>query len=116
MQGRNIHVAAIIPGVMHFQSRMYQAIARAKAHKSTRLQAEERRDMVMLRHLIAVARRGISLNNVVTRLPDHLGRSDAFKGGIGGYHNLTSGRAWRFAIPFELQHKKSQNFLEYLAC
>jgi hypothetical protein len=115
MQGRNIHVASIIPGAMHFQSRMYQAIVRAKAHKSTRLRAEERWDMIMLRHLIAVARRGISLNNAVTRLPDHLGRLDAFEGGIGGY-DLTSGRAWRFAIPFELQHKKSQNFLEYLAC
>jgi hypothetical protein len=115
MQGRNINVATMIPGAMHFQSRMYRAIARAKAHGSTKLKAEERRDLIMLCHLIAVARRGISLNNVVTRMPDHLGRSDAFEGGIGGY-DLTSGRAWRFAIPFELQHKKSQNFLEYLAC
>jgi hypothetical protein len=114
LQGRNINVATIVPGAMHFQSRMYQAIERAKKHGSTRLRAEERRDLRLLRHILAIARRGVSLKNVVIRLPDHLGRSDAFEGGIGGY-DLSSGRAWRFAIPSELQHRKSQNFLEYLA-
>jgi hypothetical protein len=92
---------------------MYRAIARAKKHGATRLRAEERRDIHLMRHILAVARRGVSLNNVVTRLPDHLGRSDAFEGGIGGY-DLSSGRAWRFAILEDLQHRKSQNFLEYL--
>jgi hypothetical protein len=116
IQGRNIHVATIIPGGMHFQSRMYRAIKRAKKseYRTTRLRAEERRDLRLLRQLLATAQRGISLNNVVYRLPDHLGRSDAFEGGIGGY-DLTSGRAWRLAIPPELVHKRSQNFLEYLA-
>jgi hypothetical protein len=94
---------------------MYSAIQRAKVEKSTRLRAEERRDLKLLRHLLLVARRGVSLNNVVSRLPDHMGRSDAFEGGIGGY-DLSSGRAWRFEIPLVLRHKKSQNFLEYLAC
>jgi hypothetical protein len=115
IQGRNIRVAAIVPGALHFQSRMYSAIVRAKQHKQTRLRAEERHDLELFRHLLAVARRGISLNNMIVRRPDHLGRSDAFERGIGGY-DLTSGRAWRFEIPEHLQHRKSQNFLEYLAC
>jgi hypothetical protein len=115
LQGRNINVATIVPGAMHFQSRMYRAIERAKKHGATRLRAEERRDLTLIRHILAVARRGVSLNNLVTRSPDHIGRSDAFEGGIGGY-DLSSGRAWRFAIPQEWQHQKSQNFLEYLAC
>jgi hypothetical protein len=52
---------------------------------------------------------------MVRRLPNHIGRSDAFEGGIGGY-DLASGLAWRYQIQPENQHKKSQNFLEYLAC
>jgi hypothetical protein len=115
VQGRNIFVAMIVPGAMHFQSRMYSAIERAKKYRQTRLRAEERRDLRLFRHLLSVARKGISLNNIAFRLPEHFGRSDAFEGGLGGY-DLTSGRAWRFPIPTELQHRKSQNYLEYLAC
>jgi hypothetical protein len=116
IQGRNNHVANIVPGARHFQSRMYAAIKRAKTqHGRTRLHAEERRDLHLLRHLLHVARRGISLNCLVIRLPDHMGRSDAYEKGIGGY-DLTSGRAWRLPIPKKWQLKKSQNFLEYLAC
>jgi hypothetical protein len=114
-QGRNIYVAMIVPGDMHFQSRMYAAIERAKLHKRTRLRAEERRDLRLLRRLLQSARAGISLNNIAFRMPDHFGRSDAFEEGLGGY-DLTSGRAWRFPIPPKLRHRKSQNFLEYLAC
>jgi hypothetical protein len=115
IQGRNIHVATIVPGAMHFQSRMYSAINRAKKHKFTRLRSEERKDLRLLQSLLTTARVGISLNSVVPRLPDHIGRSDAFEGGIGGY-DLKSGQAWRFEIPPDLRHRKSQNFLEYLAC
>jgi hypothetical protein len=115
IQGRNNHVAKIVPGGLHFQSRMYEAIERAKKYRVTRLTEEERHDLRLLRHMLAAAKRGISLNNVVARKPDHISRSDTFEKGIGGY-DLTSGRAWRLAIPDELQHKKSQNFLEYLAC
>jgi hypothetical protein len=115
IQGRNNHVARIVPGALHFQSRMYEAIERAKKYRVTRLTEEERHDLRLLRHLLAAARRGISLNNLVSRKPDHIGRSDAYEKGIGGY-DLTSGRAWRLAIPTDCQHTKSQNFLEYLAC
>jgi hypothetical protein len=123
IQGRDINVAMVVPGAMHFHSRMYGAIDRSKlrpklkkgARPTTRLTAEERRDLRLHRHLLAVARRGVSLNNIIIREPDHLGRSDAFEGGISGF-DLTLGRAWRWAVPIGLQHKKSENFLEYLAC
>jgi hypothetical protein len=115
IQGRNVHFSRIIPGAMHFQSRMYAAIKRARRHNQMMLRVEERQDLRLLRHLLATAKQGVSLNNVVSRLPDHIGRSDAFEGGIGGY-DLTSGKAWRFAIPAEYKNVKSQNFLEYLAC
>jgi hypothetical protein len=64
---------------------------------------------------MGVAKRGIDINTIVYRMPDHIGRSDAFEGGIGGF-DLSSGRAWRLKIPPDLRHKKPQNFLEYLAC
>jgi hypothetical protein len=116
-QGRNIHIAAIVPGAMHFHSRMNMAIVRARSseNKATRLTPIERDDLRLIRHLILIAQRGISLNNMVRRLPNHIGRSDAFEGGIGGY-NLASGLAWRYQIQPADRHKKSQNFLEYLAC
>jgi hypothetical protein len=115
IQGRNVNVATIIPGAFHYQSRMYAAIKRAKRKRATRLRAEERRDLRLLRHLLEVAKRGVNLNDAVHRMPDHIGWSDAFEGGIGGF-DLASGRAWRLEIPADLRHKKSQNFLEYLAC
>jgi hypothetical protein len=118
IQGRNIHIAAIVPGAMHFHSRMYTAIARARFNKEkkvTRMTAVERGDLRLIRHLVSVAKTGISLNTLVRRMPDHIGRSDAFEGGIGGY-DLSSGRAWRYQIQPEDQNQKSQNFLEYLAC
>jgi hypothetical protein len=115
IQGRNIHVATMVPGAIHFQSRMYSVIKRAKRFRVTRLKAEERRDLRFLQHLLGVAKRGIDINTVVYRMPNHIGRSDAFEGGIGGF-DLRSGRAWRLEIPLELRHRKSQNFLEYLAC
>jgi hypothetical protein len=115
IQGRNIHVATMVPGAIHFQSRMYSVIKRAKKYRVTRLKAEERRDLRFLQHLLNVAKRGIDINTVVYRMPDHIGRSDAFEGGIGGF-DLRSGRAWRLEIPTDLRNRKSQNFLEYLAC
>jgi hypothetical protein len=90
IQGRNVNMARMVPGAMHFHSRMYQAIARAKKHKTTRLTVEERLDLRLLRHMLAMARWGINLNDLVCQMPDHLGYSNAFKGGIGGF-NISSG-------------------------
>jgi hypothetical protein len=116
--GRNIHIAMIIPGAMHFHSRMYTAIDRARLskNKATRLTTVEHDDLLLIRHLISVAQRGISLNNMVRRMPDqHIGRSDAFEGGLGGY-NLASGLAWRYRIQPEDKHKSRKKNLEYLTC
>jgi hypothetical protein len=44
-----------------------------------------------------------------------MGRSNAYEGGLGGF-DLTTGRAWQLEIPEALRHRKSQNFLEFLAC
>jgi hypothetical protein len=111
IQGQNAHIATVVPGANHFESH----VCGHQTCKKVSLRAEERRDLRLIRHLLVQARRGISLNNLVFRLPEHMGRSDAFEQGIGGF-DLRSGRAFRLLIPPELQHRKSQNFLEYVAC
>jgi hypothetical protein len=115
LQGRNVHVASIIPGAYHFQNRIYKAIARAKKYKFTKLSKSERDDLRLSLKFLSMATVGMDLNLLVTRKPDHMGRSDAYEGGIGGF-DLSSGRAWQLEIPQNLRHKKSQNFLEFLAC
>jgi hypothetical protein len=57
----------------------------------------------------------MDINLLVIREPNHMGRSDAYEGGLGGF-DLATGRAWQLEIPTELRHRKSQNFLEFLAC
>jgi hypothetical protein len=115
IQGRNVHVASIIPGAYHFQNRIYKAIARAKRFKFTKLSKLERDDLRLSLKFLSMATAGMDINLLVTRMPDHMGRSDAYEGGIGGF-DLVSGRAWQLKIPEHLMHRKSQNFLEFLAC
>jgi hypothetical protein len=62
-----------------------------------------------------MAKRGMDINLLVSREPNYMGRSDAYEGGLGGF-DLATGRAWQLEIPVELRHRKSQNFLEFLAC
>jgi hypothetical protein len=57
----------------------------------------------------------VSLNLITLRSPNQITLSDACDFGLGGF-SCNSGRAWRFHIPPELQHKRQINFLEYLAC
>jgi hypothetical protein len=115
IQGRNVHFASIIPGAGHFHNRMYKAIARAKKYKFTKLSKLERDDLRLSLKFLAMAARGMDINLLVSRKPDHMGRSDAYEGGIGGF-DLTTGRAWQLEIPSNLRNRKSQNFLEFLAC
>jgi hypothetical protein len=115
IQGRDVNVAMIVHGASHFLHRFYQAIGRAKQHGRTRLTADERDDLHVKRQFLRQAANGVDINSLTIREPDHLGRSDAFEGGIGGF-DLTSGRAWRLQFPHELIHRRSQNFLEFLAC
>jgi hypothetical protein len=115
VQGRDVNVATIVHGASHFLNRTYQAIARAREHRFARFTADEILDLHMKRHFLRAAFNGVDINAMTFREPDHMGRSDAFEGGIGGF-DICSGRAWRLQIPSELIHRRSQNFLEFLAC
>jgi hypothetical protein len=54
---------------------MYDVIDRARwsETKVTHLTAEERNDLRLIHHLVSVVKWGISLNNIIRRMPDHIG-------------------------------------------
>lgn len=60
---------------MHFYNWMYDVIDRARwsETKVTHLTAEERNDLRLIHHLVSVVKWGISLNNLIRRMPDHIG-------------------------------------------
>jgi hypothetical protein len=113
--GRLQHTAAILVEGNHFLNRIRSAELRAKRRGKTRLNAETRNDFIFWKSLLERAHRGIDINLLVSRHPDHMIRTDACEHGLGGY-SLTTGRAWRWEIPVKLRNLKSINFLEFLAC
>jgi hypothetical protein len=117
MLGRLQHAALVLTEGNHFLNRIRSAEQHAliKNLTAVRLTAETRHDLTLWHRLLARANKGIDINLLVTRKPDWISRTDACEYGLGGY-SLTTGRAWRWAIPPELQLRKSINFLEFLAC
>ena len=59
------------------------------------------------------SRDGLSMNNLVFRLPKRCYRSDSCPMGLGGYSD--EGFAWRFYLPSELLFRASNNLLEHIA-
>ena len=113
--GRLQHTATILVEGNHFLNRIRAAEMRAQKHGSTRLTAEARLDLAFWQALLDRAHRGIDLNLLVLRSPDHIIRTDACESGLGGF-SLTTGRAWRWTIPEDARNEKSINYLEFLAC
>ena len=113
--GRLQHTASMLPEANHFLNRIRTAEMRAKAHGSTRLTVEARKDLEYWLALLDRANLGIDMNLLVSRLPDFIIRTDACEEGLGGF-SLTTGRAWRYKIPQDAQNSKSINYLEFLAC
>ena len=96
--GRLQHTAAILPEANHFLNRIRTAEMRAKQHGSTRLSTKTRHDLTYWLALLDQAHFGINMNLLVSRLPDHIIRTDACEEGLGGVL-LTTGRAWRYKLP-----------------
>ena len=113
--GRLQHTTYVLPEGCHFLNRLRTANMRAEAHGSTRLDKETRKDLVLWKSFLDKAHKGININLLVTREPDHIIRTDACEHGLGGY-SLTTGRAWRYKLPPDAKNQKSINFLEFLAC
>ena len=119
--GRLNHTAYVIPIARHFLSRIRDAAGnpdttgKRSRGTSTKLSDDVRDDLRLWETLLRQARRGISMNLLVTRQPDKICWSDACPFGIGGY-NL-KGRAWRVRIPrgsIVYGHNGVNNLLEFM--
>jgi hypothetical protein len=100
--GRLNHAAYVMPIARHFLGRIRTAVGpapnqRTKGGRTTKLSEAVKADLRLWESLLRQARKGISMNLLVTRQPDRICWSDACPQGIGGY-NL-NGRAWRVRIP-----------------
>jgi hypothetical protein len=113
--GRLQHVANVLTEGSHFLNHLRSAEMRAARHGGTRLTQAARSTLHIWLTFLLKAAKGIDINTIVSRLPDHIIRTDACEFGLGGY-NLKTGRAWRYKIPDDCIGSKSINFLEFLAC
>lgn len=115
--GRLNHVAFLIPGARHFLSRLRAIVTRGRHRnqKWGRLLAPHKADLRLFQGYLRLANRGVSMNNIVHRLPTHHYRSDASQAGIGGY-SIDDGTAWRFALPADILQHITLNTLEFIGC
>ena len=111
--GKMIHVSQILPQVNHFLSRLRDLLTRAGNRRSIGVNNDCLADCRLMIKFLEKSRDGLSMNNLVFRLPDRCYRSDACPHGLGGYSD--QGFAWRFYLPFELLFRASNNLLEHLA-
>ena len=117
--GRLNHAAYVMPIARHFLGRLRDAVGPTTGKRArgstTVINAATRSDLKLWEALLKQARRGISMNLLVTRQPDKICWSDACPLGIGGY-NL-NGRAWRIRIPETSPvrgHSGVNNLLEFI--
>jgi hypothetical protein len=114
--GRLNHVGFIIPTARHFLERIrhFEAHSYPTTKDSSRIPRPVRDGLLLWLDFLEQAHRGISLNVLTFREPTTLYRADACKHGIGGF-SVFHGRAWRFAIPPDLQNRATLNVLEFFA-
>ena len=111
--GRLVHLGRIIPAVNHFLSRLRDLQRRAKTRRIIKLTDDCKKYIALMLRFLGKANKGIDLNLISYRSPNHAYRGDACPFGLGGYTNL--GWAWRFYIPIYLRSRASNNLLEHLA-
>lgn len=115
--GRLNHAAYVVPLFRHFLTRLRRRLDTGGGPNQTfRLDREELEDAKLWLTFLAIARTGISLNNITLRKPSQLAISDSCPFGMGGF--IWSGRAWRLQIPKSsilYGDDTANNFLELLA-
>jgi hypothetical protein len=111
--GRFVHVSQILPEMNHFLNRLRSLLKRAKHHRKVKISSQCLDDCRLIQRFLDKAHEGISLNNLVFRLPNRVYRSDSCPHGLGGYSD--QGFAWRYYLPPELRFRASNNLLEHIA-
>ena len=112
--GRLNHVGYIIPSARHFLNRIRRLERVADRHGRAMVTPGAREDLFLWIKFLRRARRGISINSVVFRLPTTVTVSDASEHGMGGF-DLKSGRAWRYEFTKEEREVFTLNLKEFIA-
>ena len=71
-------------------------------------------DLKLHKSFLSIANKGVSLNLLTFRKPDHFMFGDACEHGLGDFHG-GSGRAYAWLIPYELRGRDHINVLEFLS-
>jgi hypothetical protein len=74
---------------------------------------EVRLDLKLMDSLIKRANKGVDMNNLAYRMPNHVFKNDSCPFGLGGYN--VQGNGWRWIIPPELRFRATNNLLKHLA-
>ena len=112
--GRFVNVGMILPYVHHFLSRIRTLLKKAKRRQSAvPIPPPVQEDLKLMKRVIERANKGVDMNNLAHRLPDHIHRNDSCPFGMGGY--AVGGNGWRWIIPPELRFRATNNLLEHLA-
>ena len=112
--GRFVNIGMILPYVHHFLARMRTLLKKAKKRQSAVTIPEEvRLDLMLMDSVIKRANKGVDMNNLAYRMPDHVFKNDSCPFGLGGYN--VQGDGWRWIIPPELRFRAANNLLEHLA-
>lgn len=111
--GRCGHISVILPEVNHFLNRLRSLHKKALHRRKINIPRQVEVDCQLLIKFLDRAHKGISLNNLVFRMPDRVYRSDSCPRGLGGYSD--QGYAWRYYLPKHLQFRASNNVLEHIA-
>jgi hypothetical protein len=114
LYGRLVFVSTVIVSMSHCLGRIQSAKSRALAHpkRSTRLSALERNDLQSCLRYLDMAREGIDINLLVSRVPDLVIPTDACLYQVGGY-DLPDGHGWRLPVPVGAPRHQI-NFLEFV--
>ena len=111
--GRLNHVGYIIPAARHFLSRIRDLLQLAKNAGVQPFDTECIADLHLWLKFLQQASNGINMNLLTYRQPTVEYLSDACEHGIGGYSS--AGKAWRWALPQEIEGRFTLNFLEFVA-
>ena len=112
--GRLENVAIILRMFAHFLNNIRALqIKAAKTGHNVSITGSAKEDMKLARLFLKRAYKGVSLNTMVFRKPDHTYVGDASEHGLGGFA-LNHGGAWRYEMPAPLQGRAHINLLEFL--
>ena len=111
--GRLGHVGYIIPWVYHYLSRLQTLLTWSGKMRAIKINDTCTMDLELMHKILDTVKKGINMNLLAFRSPDHIYYSDSCPTDLGDYSN--QGFVWCFQILEDLHFCTSNNLLEFLA-